>query len=152
MKKEESFPDICVKDSYQLDKIEVFLLEGYRYKDLCCVRKGDIVLDCGAYTGNSALFFANQAGSEGKIYAFELNPANFDELIKNIKAADSPDLAPVIPAPKGVFDIKTSVAIECWRDYAPATKISGVKEDGAEENVIPLDDFVAENRLEKWIL
>lgn len=48
--------DCAVPNDYLLDRIETFLLNGYEYKDICKAKKGDIVLDCGAYTGNTSIY------------------------------------------------------------------------------------------------
>jgi FkbM family methyltransferase len=50
------------------------------------VRKGDIVLDIGANIGYYTLIFANLVGPEGKVFAFEPDPGNFDLLEKNVEA------------------------------------------------------------------
>lgn len=74
-----------VPDSYLLDKIETFILEGYNYKDICCVAPGDTVLDCGAYTGNTALYFSRMAAETGRVYSFEAMPQTYDKLARNIQ-------------------------------------------------------------------
>ena len=55
-----------VENDYLLDKIEVYLLEGYKYKDICKVDEGDYVFDCGAYTGNTAVYFSEKTKESGK--------------------------------------------------------------------------------------
>ena len=49
------------------------------------VKNGDIVLDIGANIGYYTLIFAKLVGSNGKIFAFEPEPFNYDLLQKNIK-------------------------------------------------------------------
>jgi FkbM family methyltransferase len=49
------------------------------------IKKGDIVLDIGANIGYYTLIFAKLVGEEGKVYAFEPDPANFALLKKNVK-------------------------------------------------------------------
>ncbi len=49
------------------------------------VKKGDNVLDCGANIGYFTLLFARLVGSEGKVYAFEPEPRNFEFLTRNIQ-------------------------------------------------------------------
>ncbi len=55
------------------------------------VEKGDIVLDCGACHGDTALFFALAAGSEGKVISFEPNPDNILLFKENMRL--NPSLA-----------------------------------------------------------
>lgn len=71
-------------DSYQLDIIETCLLEGYRYNSICCAKNGDVVLDCGAFTGLTASYFSERTGTNGQVHAFEAMPQNFDLLKTNI--------------------------------------------------------------------
>lgn len=49
------------------------------------VNKGDIVLDIGANIGFYTLIFAELVGEEGKVFAFEPDPDNFDLLRKNVR-------------------------------------------------------------------
>ncbi|MBQ7738223.1 MAG: FkbM family methyltransferase [Desulfovibrionaceae bacterium] len=73
-----------VQDDYILDRIETFILEGYNYRDICCPNHGDVVFDCGAYTGNTALYFSKKVGSSGQVYAFEAMPNIYEILCNNI--------------------------------------------------------------------
>jgi FkbM family methyltransferase len=48
------------------------------------IEPGDVVLDCGAHHGRSAILFSKWVGDKGKIVAFEPLPKNCDILGKNI--------------------------------------------------------------------
>lgn len=48
-----------------------FFLEQYRLKSNVEPRSGDVVLDCGAYRGEMALWIAQKVGKDGRIVAFE---------------------------------------------------------------------------------
>ncbi|SVE54286.1 uncharacterized protein METZ01_LOCUS507140, partial [marine metagenome] len=50
------------------------------------VKRGDVVVDCGANIGSYTRFFRNLVGSEGFVHSFEPVPATFDELSKNLKS------------------------------------------------------------------
>ncbi len=65
------------------------------------VKTGDIVLDIGANIGYYTLLFAKLVGKEGKVFAFEPDPANFALLKKNIEANS---YANVVLVNKGVAD------------------------------------------------
>jgi FkbM family methyltransferase len=49
------------------------------------IKKGDTILDIGANVGFHSLYFAELAGKNGKVLAFEPVPYNFDVLNTNIK-------------------------------------------------------------------
>jgi FkbM family methyltransferase len=46
--------------------------------------EGDVVLDCGACYGDTALYFAHKAGPEGKVYSFEFLPENLERFRLNL--------------------------------------------------------------------
>ncbi|WP_168537659.1 FkbM family methyltransferase [Anabaena sp. UHCC 0253] len=48
------------------------------------LKKGDIVVDCGANIGFTGLFFAKCVGEQGQVLGFEALPANADIARKNI--------------------------------------------------------------------
>ncbi|MFP6887159.1 MAG: FkbM family methyltransferase, partial [Opitutales bacterium] len=49
------------------------------------VHRGMVVLDIGAHAGYYSLLSARQAGSTGKVYAFEPEPSNHGLLVRNIE-------------------------------------------------------------------
>jgi FkbM family methyltransferase len=49
------------------------------------IKKGDVVLVIGAYTGYYTLIFAKFVGKEGRVFAFEPEPTNFSLLEKNVE-------------------------------------------------------------------
>ncbi|MBU1910281.1 MAG: hypothetical protein KJ726_09560, partial [Verrucomicrobia bacterium] len=68
---------------HRLDGGEKWLrLAAYRQYDHPVVKAqtGDIVLDVGAEDGADSLMFSSQVGTEGRVYAFEPDPANREKL------------------------------------------------------------------------
>lgn len=49
------------------------------------VKKGDIIIDIGAHIGYYTLIFAKLVGKNGKVFAFEPDPTNFNLLKKNVR-------------------------------------------------------------------
>jgi FkbM family methyltransferase len=58
--------------------------------DLCRrhIKPGDVVLDIGANIGYYTLLFAECAGPNGRVYAFEPEPVNFGVLERNVRLND----------------------------------------------------------------
>ncbi len=80
-----------VKGDYLLDRLETWILKGYEYKE-CKAQKGDIVIDAGAFTGNTVSYFEQCVGSTGKVYAFEPMEETFTTLQENMGNMQHVDL------------------------------------------------------------
>jgi len=87
-------PDFIEIDGHKifldkLDSLELFLHGSYEEFETETVKKiikkNDIVLDVGANIGYLTLIFAKLVGENGKVYAFEPDPTNFDLLKKNVE-------------------------------------------------------------------
>ncbi|MBU5574844.1 MAG: FkbM family methyltransferase [Candidatus Aenigmarchaeota archaeon] len=58
-------------------------IEGYfLYND---IKKGDIVIDAGAYIGLFTLYASKKVGKNGLVIAYEPDPENYKNLLENIK-------------------------------------------------------------------
>lgn len=79
-----------------------FILNQYDYKGLVGVRQGDVVLDCGACFGETALW-ARMQGAD-KVYSFEPNPETFGYLKQNADHYNKPDAPWLFPVPSAVGD------------------------------------------------
>ncbi len=55
------------------------------------IRPGDVIADVGAYVGLYTVAFVKRVGFEGKVYAFEPDPLNFDVLKEHIRLNDLND-------------------------------------------------------------
>jgi len=90
----------CRLNRYQLDKIGIpldlysgvpaitslFVLKQYEYNKTTSPIKaqyGDYVIDAGGGWGDTALYFAREVGSEGKVFTFEFMPSNLDAMLRN---------------------------------------------------------------------
>ena len=72
------------KNDYLLDRIDTWILESYTLPGRCEAQAGDIVLDCGAYTGNTTLYFSRKTGPGGHVYGFEAAGDSFSHYIENV--------------------------------------------------------------------
>ena len=59
--------------------------QGKAYEMKAAVKEGDTVIDIGANISYFTILLANLVGPKGKVYAFELDPRNFDILQRTIK-------------------------------------------------------------------
>jgi FkbM family methyltransferase len=91
---------------------------------------GDVVVDVGAHVGYYTLLAARKVGPEGRVFAFEPHPDNFDLLVKNI---NSNFYRNVIPVQKAVSN-KTGKA-ELFLQ-APSTHSLFRKNQNSNESVL----------------
>jgi len=102
------------------------------------VKKGDVVIDIGANIGYFTVLLANLVGPEGKVYAFEPDPRNFDLLQRTIKRNS---WTHVIAEQKAVSNETGELLLyqhQSWAANAitPTEHVSRVK-----IQVVTLDDF-----------
>jgi FkbM family methyltransferase len=66
--------------------VQTFVLEQYRHPGALDVgvQAGDVVIDGGAFAGDTALYFAHLAGPEGRVVSFEFDPDNLGLLRHNL--------------------------------------------------------------------
>jgi FkbM family methyltransferase len=145
----------------------VFVLEQYAYRSdaaTVAVQPGDVVIDGGACWGDTALYFADRVGPEGRVYAFEFSPDSLEIVHRNLDL--NPSLAErvdVVPEalwdqsgesiPFGEFGQLTSLAmprteassgqvltstLDEWSERAGVDRVDFVKLDveGAELRVL----------------
>ena len=132
-----------VHDDNTLDKIETFLLRGYEYKNICKAEKGDYVLDCGAYTGNTSIYFSDLVSEEGKVFSIEAMPQTYNKLCKNISNYKN-----IFPYNYAIFDKEKQ--LKFTEEATPGSRVS----DNSTENTITvqgisIDEFVNKNKIEK---
>lgn len=129
-----------------------FLLGQYRYHHggvTVAARAGDIVIDAGAFVGDTALYFSREIGPEGRVFAFEANPYSLGICRENLHlnpgaAANTALVERVLWRRSGetfalVGDLNNAhlVAPDATRRQSPAV------------TSVALDDFVAERRLDR---
>lgn len=126
-----------------------FIIKQYEYNangKVIKVEEGDVVLDCGGCWGDTALFFSNEIGADGKVYSFEFIPSNINIFRKNLQL--NPHLSKSIKIIEKPVWYKSGEKL-FYKDFGPASIVSNKKiENNLGETVtITIDDFVATEQL-----
>ena len=138
--------------STTLGIVIVFLLEQYAYKSanktIVEVEKGEVILDIGACWGDTALYFANKTGEDGKVYSFEFIPDNIK--IFNINIELNPSLKDRIELIQHPVSNKSGDKIY-YTNNGPGSKIEFEPFDGQTSvaTTLSIDDFVNNNNIKK---
>lgn len=127
-----------LKDQYQYSEV------GFK------VEKGDILIDAGACVGDSTFFFASRVGSSGKVFAFEMLPANLRVLYKNVSLnAEEFQNIKVFECPLAEESDKEFYIVE----NGPASCISEKAPKDTSQAVVvksmSIDSLVKEEKLDK---
>ncbi|MDE5833357.1 MAG: FkbM family methyltransferase [Desulfovibrio sp.] len=122
---------------------DTFVMEQYGIP-ACQCEEGDVVIDAGAYAGDSALYFAQKTGKTGKVYAFEPIPENLQALSETIRLNKAEGA--ICPAPFALSDGKRILS------FSNQHYLSSPLEDGnasggstCEVKTIDLDTWALEN-------
>ena len=59
------------------------------------LNKGDIVIDIGAFSGDTPILYAHAVGEKGKVIAFEANPNAYKVLEVNSKLNNNLNIIPI---------------------------------------------------------
>ena len=124
--------DSIGRDWYDLQCTDPVWLEMRFIRDRM-VEKGDVVFDCGAHHGCTAILFSNWVGPEGKVIAFEALPANCDILEKNLVQNG---LKNVVLERKAVGAVNGTIIV----DSLPNSAIS-LSRRGTEAVVTRIDEY-----------
>jgi len=126
------------------------------------LKRGDIVVDVGAYIGYYSLLASRIIGSEGKVYAFEPEPQNWSLLNKNIELNGYNNILPLQKAVskecgttrlfisrwgtshslkgqdtgKGFIDVETTSLDEFFKDKNHPIDIIKMDVEGAEMDAL----------------
>ncbi|MFV8339790.1 FkbM family methyltransferase [Flavobacterium sp. LB3P21] len=122
-----------------------FVIEQYSYKindkNIVYVESGDTVLDVGGCWGDTALYFANKSGSNGKVYSFEFIPDNIK--LFEINTSLNPNLFSQIELVRNPVS-NTSGELIYFKDNGPGSSVSFKPFEGqtGTASTISIDDFV----------
>jgi FkbM family methyltransferase len=131
--------------------VEQFILRQYAHQTAEVSVKpeyGDIILDCGACFGDTALFMAHESGPMGKVYSFEFIKGNIQIYKRNISL--NPEMERrILLIEQPVWE--TTGCCLYYNDNGPASKVGFEKFEGAEDQTmtISIDEMVIRHALEK---
>jgi FkbM family methyltransferase len=111
------------------------------------VEPGDYVLDAGACWGDTALYFANLAGSSGKVFSFEFVKENIG--IFNQNKEINPELSPGIQIIEYALWDKSD-EIMYFDEMGPGTSLNMRESTNKlEVKTISIDDWMKKNNIQK---
>jgi len=120
--------------------IDSFIVQQYRYGTIVEPKLGDIVFDIGAYVGDTALWFSKALGPQGRVYAFEPEPSNFEKLKANLERNK---VTNAIPLQLALSENEGEMQIASGAGSSAITETAG----GAPVKVTTVDKFVEANKL-----
>ena len=125
-----------LKNDYLLDRIDTWILESYTLPGICEVKPGDIVIDCGTYTGSTTLYFSQKTGPGGHVYGFEAARDTFSMYLENIGHI------------KNCTPVRSAVSKENGTvTFGGYGGRSSIGQPGEEVTTVALDDFVWRNNI-----
>ena len=137
-----------------------YKLEQYAISGVVEAEKGDVVIDAGAFVGDTAMYFAQKVGMTGKVYAFEPVKSVANLLDKNIKTNKMNSVIEIVPY--ALSDINKTLYFTDNASNSTAIDLDNVennldvdlaksvnKTDLMEVKAVSLDSFVQENNIRK---
>jgi len=120
--------------------VGTFRVQQYRYDSIVEPKLGNIVFDIGAYVGDTALWFSKAVGPQGKVYAFEPEPSNFEKLKANLERNK---VTNVIPLQLALSENEGEMQIASGGGSSTITETAG----DTSVKVTTIDRFVEVNKL-----
>lgn len=152
----DNFPLNLTKFNLRLDAGEInlyfskygiyinFIMEQYNYKSIVEVLPGDIVVDCGACWGDTALYFAFKGAK--RIYSFEFIESQCK--IFNMNVSMNPKYRERIELVKLPLWEKSDIELS-YHDNGPGSRVGEKNLYPNKVKTICLDDFAREQNIEK---
>jgi len=108
--------------------------------------KEDVVIDGGAWHGDSCVEFSHRLNRECRIYSFEPEKNNFEKLLNTIRKNNIEKC--VFPINEGLYKKRCSLALDTSKDNDMQFQVQ-VEGYGETINVISIDEFVRERKIKK---
>ena len=132
-------------DSNPFAIVDSMLREQYRLPEIVEPQRGDLVLDIGAYKGETALWFADRVGPEGLVLALEPSPQTSAALRQNIDRNRSAAMAPIRVLPCAAGAHEGAARFIATADGASTLGVEG----DATVAMTTIDAMVVEQRLSR---
>lgn len=128
-----------------------FILEQYQYKvgsKIIRTMPGDYVIDAGGCWGDTAIYFADSVGENGRVFTYEFIPSNLEILKRNLGLNENLS-ARVSVVENPVWS--TSDLTLRYIDNGPASKVffDGSNDANGEVKTLSIDDLVNRKRIQK---
>ena len=143
-------PDAIELFADEATVLNTFVLNQYALRrDAASIQPepGDVVIDGGACWGDSALWFANQVGPEGRVYAFECVPDNLEVLAHNLRL--NPRLAGAIHTVQGALWERSGETLGMLEAGPGSVVARASRADQPRIDTLSIDDFVETERLDR---
>lgn len=125
--------------------IHDFLFNQYT-NDHFKIEPGDVIIDAGAFVGDTAIIFAQSTNNDCQVHSFELLDENIELLKINI---DNHNISDKVIINRLALSNTTGSTVRINKKIMQgATSIFG-SEDGEEISTITIDDYVENNNIEK---
>ncbi|MDQ3813362.1 MAG: FkbM family methyltransferase, partial [Armatimonadota bacterium] len=138
--------------THPLSVLNTFVHEQYAYRKsgrIIQAEPGDTVIDAGGCWGDTALYFADRTGPQGKVYCFEFLPENLELLRFNIGL--NPHLRDTIKVvTKALWDRSGEAIGYCAN--GPGTVLNEAEQSTLQASTVSIDDLVQEERVERMDL
>lgn len=123
-------------DLKHLESLYETVFQDYFDLDILECGADDVMVDLGAFTGDSILDYLKTYQKYKKIYAYEITPVTYDTLVENMSGY--PD---IITVNKGVSDKSGTMYLDS-RDQGEGNKL--LEQGDMEIEVVALDDDIKE--------
>lgn len=111
------------------------------------IRRGDHVVDVGAFIGTHSRAFARTVGPDGRVFAFEPNPSAFALLDLNARISDPRNIK-VRHVGLGAESRRYSLNSGRGKDNLGATSLTFSADDIGEIPVCPLDEILSDMKVD----
>ncbi len=137
---------------HPLNLLNTFLLEHYAFfGDSVEIRAqaGEVVIDGGGCWGDTALYFADRVGPNGRVLCFEFAEENLEVLRPNLER--NPRLAPRVEVVTQALWSRSGERMAYRAGGGPGTSIGGEADPqgGGEVLTMTIDDLVERERLDR---